>query len=225
MLPTFTVKMLITMIHRFKQYLVNRKEERIRREKTWKITLTDNYCIRRPNRYDPRERWYKWADIQVKIFSMLKANFPETHVYIRFTTFLPEHYKDIIEPKYIEKIAVKKNDETVILFPDCEDLNVWKRLLQGAGLVPYARCFFLLKGKPANWKDVVMSLYVEISKTEPGNSLNENKSILSDCPCLCYSVDEDLVIGKIDLPESTVLDILKNLAVEDGLALDVERET
>jgi len=220
----FTTTMLIIMMQWFRKIITKRNEEKQRRERTWRITLTDKYQLWRPNRYNPIESWYKWAELQTKILTKLQVNFPDTHVYIRFSTFLPEHYEDIIESEQVEKILSSDKKEKVVLIPDCQDQSVWKRLLEGAGLVSYARCFFMLKDKPLNWKEIISSLYENITKLDEGHSFAEYESTLSVCPCLCFSLDEDLVIGKVDLPEFKLLEMLNVLAQEDGLEIDIERK-
>jgi hypothetical protein len=216
--------MLIIMMQWFRKIITKHNEEKQRRERTWKITLTDKYLLWRPNRYNPIELWYKWAELQTKILTELQVNFPDTYVYIRFSTFLPEHYKDIMESVQVEKISSSDKKEKVVLIPDCQDQSVWKRLLEGAGLVSYTRCFFMLKDKPPNWKEIISSLYEIITKLDEGHSFAEYESTLSVCPCLCFSLDEDLVIGKVDLPEFKLLDMLNVLAQEDGLEIDIERK-
>lgn len=194
-------------------------------ENIWKISLTDMYRLWRPNRYNDISLWYKWAELQTKILAKLQDSFPETHMYIRYSTYLPEHYTDIIELKHVEIIATNDKKETVVLLPDCQDTTIWKRLLRGAGLISYARCFFMLEDKPFDWKDTISNMYDNLLTLIDGHSIKEYSSVLSGCPCLCFSLDEDLVIGKVNLLENTIIDILRKLAKEDGLELEIERKS
>lgn len=68
-------------------------------------------------------------------------------------------------------------------------------------------------------------LYGITQKLENGTSPDELKNELMTCRCLGYSVDEDLVISKIDLSEDAVVSIIAQIAREEGLELLVRNQT
>lgn len=201
-----------------------KREERYSKEKLLKVVLKEYYWIHHPRCYRNIELWPKWGELQTKILGKLHLFLPDTHVYIRFSTYLPEHYTDILQSENVKKIITKNGKETIILFPDCQDQLIWRELLSSSGLEPFAHCFFILKDKPVNWQEIVNDIYEILLKFDKGHSLSEFQSELSNHPCLCFSEDEDLVIGKVDLPEQEVLSIIQELALEDGLELEVERK-
>jgi hypothetical protein len=200
------------------------REKRHRDEKLLKVTLKEYYWIHHPRCYRNLESWVKWGELQTKILAKLHSCFTDTHVYIRFSTYLPEHYSDIIQSENVEKNITKIGKETIILFADCQNQKIWRELLSSSGLEPLAHCFFLLKEKPDNWQKIVNDIYEILLNFDKGHSLTKFQSELSSYSCLCFSEDEDLVIGKVDLPEQEILGILKELAFEDGLELEIERK-
>ncbi|MBI4332748.1 MAG: hypothetical protein HY673_15870 [Chloroflexi bacterium] len=117
-----------------------------------------------------------------------------------------------------------KKDETVFLFPDCQDKELWAAFLGSAGLVPLARCLFIVDRDPADWRAAMSRLFEIAQGIAQGKSATEYEADMSVCHCLCYSLDEDLVIAKVALPERTVLSVLEGAAREEGLELVVRRK-
>ena len=217
------------MLQYFKDLKKKRRKEKIRREKQWNINTDSRaFWLTHPQRYRLVELWGKWADMQTRVLAQIQQHWPEVHTYIRLHTYWSDIYTDILEPVAYETIIpIKKSkkNEQIILIPDCQDHRIWKTVLTNAALNPLDRCMFMLEHNPLNWQEVVNRLYEISYNLLDGEQFSAYKDELALCHCICYSVDEDLVFGKVDLPETTVLSILGNVAEEEGLELNVEITT
>ncbi len=192
-----------------------RHEERKRKEKQWIVDLEwPSIYLYHPLRYRPVELWNKWGDMQVRVLSRIQQYWPETHSYIRLHIYssLYEHYASILEsiPYEITSPPRKAKDEQIILVPDCQDKCVWKCILTYAGLIPFTRSIFMLDDNPTNWQEVMTRLFEIAEKISDGYPVAEYSQELAMCRCLCYSMDEDLVINKVDLSETTIWFFLKS---------------
>ncbi len=210
------------MIQQLKNLITHQREAPWREEQEWKVSVNGEAWLHIPNRLAHPEQWATWGKIQARILSRFQEHWPHTHTYIRFHTYLPEHFKDILKPGQFET-AVTTGKDYVFLFPDCQDEYVWETILGSAGLIPYARTIFILDQKPPNWQEIIADLF-DIAQS-PSSGHLQNESRLSICHCLCYSMDEDLVIARVDLPESTVLSILEDTARKEDLQLVLHRRT
>jgi len=139
---------------------------------------------------------------------------------------MPWHFKDILIPGTYEEIATAtdRKDESLFLFPDCQDRFVWEGVFKVGPTRDLDRTVFVLDHKPPNAKEFIERLFDITRKISFRNWEASFYDDLSTCHCLCYSIDADLVIGKIDLPESKILSILKNIAAKEDLSLVVRRE-
>ena len=210
----------------FKNLKIKHHEEKQSRENEWKVTIDLSYFwLTHPTKYWPNEFWDKWAKMQVKILYEIQKIIPSTHTYLRFSTFFPKQYTDIIELCQAETLTTKKRGGKILLFLDCQDQNVWEKILFGDSFTPAAKSIFMLENKPSNWQEAITELFNIVEKLNDGHSINEYKNQLSKCHCLCYVLDSDLVIAKVDLPENVLLSILEDVARNEGLELTIERES
>ena len=200
----------------------------MRRENKWIINISSPYIwLTHPQRYRPVEVWEKWADMQMRVLHRIHQQWPDIHTYIRLHTYYSKIYTDILELVAYETITPhhkSKKDEKIILIPDCQDPRIWKAVLTYAALNPLDRCIYMIERNPSNWQEVINSLYEITRNLSEGHDFVAYKDELAACHCLCYSVDEDLVIGKVDLPETNILSIFRDIAKEEGLDLVFERK-
>lgn len=199
------------------------------REKQWIIYIgSPFFWLTHPQRYRPVELWEKWADMQMRVLHRIHQQWPEVHTYIRLHTYFHELYTGILEPiayETITRLPKFKKHEQIILIPDCQDHRIWKTVLTYAALNPLDRCIYMLERNPSNWQEVIKSLYEITRNLSEWHDFVAYKDELAACHCLCYSEDEDLVIGKVDLPEIKILSIFGDIAKEEGLELVIERRT
>jgi hypothetical protein len=196
----------------------------LRIERKWRVSIyASNIWLSRPLRYSNPEKWDTWGKIQAQVLSRFRQRWPESHIYIRLYTCIPEYFTDVLIPGHFEKIAeVRKNH--IFILPDCQDQHVLETIFTPAGHDPFARTIFVLDQKPANWKETITRLFeiaVKLSDRQPAANFEGE---LSTCRLLCYSMDEDLVIAKVDLPENIVISILEDIARENDLDLVIERK-
>jgi hypothetical protein len=199
--------------------VTHKRKTQARREQEWRVSTNGGIWLHIPTPLTHPERWEIWGEIQAGILRRFQQCWQDTHIYIRFHTYLPEHFGDILRPGQFESVGTANKEDYIFLFPDCQDEYVWTTILGSAGLVPFARTIFVLDNNPSNWQEVIASLFGIAQKLSAGHPLDKFQSELSICRCLCYSMDEDLVIAKVDLPESTAISILKDTAREKNLEL------
>lgn len=190
----------------------------------WLVSFESSFIwLTHPDRYRPKELWDKWARMQARILDKIKNKLPGTHVYIRYNTRFPKQYSDIIQSYQVDTQVKTRWGAKVLLFPDCQDQNIWERVLLGDSFLHGAKSFYLLNDQPANWRDIISELYEIIQKLDDLNSLRNYQSQLSSCRCLCSVEDSDLLIVTIDLSEHEMLSILEDEAHIEGLDLVIEK--
>jgi hypothetical protein len=165
--------------------------------------------------------------MQVKILSRFQEHWNDTYTYIRFRTVTPLlfHYTNIFKQGTFEELDTEEKDDHVYLFPDCQEKHVWEIILSAIGLLAFTRTFFMLDQRPSNWQEVINRLFQSTLALANDNYASEFENDLSNCRCICYSINEDLILEKVDLPENIMLTILEDVAREEGLEIVFKRET
>jgi hypothetical protein len=243
------------MLSRIKNIIAKRREkrqhkeqERQQSERDWKVTIYN------ATYYGEHERQYHvylpewlarkkivpvsvifgdndftiWAKMQARIFSRIQQHWPESHTYIRlYTYYIPDYLITKLKKGQFEKSDTKEKHTHLFLIPDCQDPSVWEAFFEIGTNDDGGRTIFSLDYRPRNWREIIARLFeifVKLYKT-PGGRFPGFERALSRCHLWCFSVDADLVIGKVDLPESTVLSILESVASEESLKLVIDRKS
>jgi hypothetical protein len=210
------------MVRWFKNLMIRRSEEKQKRAQEWHIYLQNGFILMYPNRYRPIEQWDKWGKMQFRILMELKKHWPGVHSYIRLHIYTEQDYSNILNICENEIVYESKDTQT-ILFPDCDDQFIYETILSTVGLIPLSRCIYCLDDIPINWRDTISQLFDITQKLEKGHLTSEFENQLSICRCLCYSLDENLVIAKADLEENEILLLLENIAHEEYLSIIIHR--
>jgi hypothetical protein len=169
-----------------------------------------------------------WANMETRIFSRIQQHWPESHTYLRlYTYYVPDDLIAKLKKGQIEKIDTKDKHTHLLLIPDCQDQRVWEAFFEVGTNWDGGRTIFLLDYKPRNWREIITHLFEIFQKLykTPGGRFPGVQRELTRCHLWCFSVDADLLIAKVDLPESTVLSILERVASEEGLELVIDRES
>ena len=204
-------------------YIARRREVQHEKERIWKISMGRDIWLIVPLGLRRQGNWDTWGKIQATALSRFQKHWLNSPVYIRFHAHSSWRGASRFTVFQIEKVGTTKEKEQIFMIPDCDDQSVWEDILSGYAHGAFARAIFVLDHKPDNWQETITRLFeitVKLSGGQPAADFDE----LSDCRCLCYSMDEDLVIAKVDLPESNVISILEDIARENDLELVIERK-
>jgi hypothetical protein len=187
----------------------------------WNVLIWRGIRITVPPGLPAETKWEVWGNIQMRILSNIKKQWPESHTYIRFNAFPPGYFTDKLGGCPREVIKTKRDE--IFLLPDCEDPSALRTVFSVLGLNPFTRCIFLLKDQPAEWQEVMARLFEATQKIARRQMVPEYETELARCHLLAYSVDQDLVIGRMDISESQLEDILEGVAREEKLDLAIRR--
>jgi hypothetical protein len=177
-----------------------------------------------PHSFWKSHTWDRWGELQVKILHAFMSHWQHTDVYIRFQTHIPDFIEPYLMSCKYEKYATRSEHESLFLIPECTDTRVWERIFASVGAVHLSRMLVVVDSTPKDWHNTVASLFGITQKLSDRYSPNEFIEDLSICKCLCYSIDNDLNIGKIDLPDNIIFAILENIALEYDLQLLVKKD-
>jgi len=204
---------------------INRQREGIQqKDREWEAWIgKETWWLCMPHRAFRQEQWDSWGKMQASVLRHFRQHWQNTHVYIRFRSHLTWDPKAVLTANF-EKISTTEQGEQIFIFPDCEEQSALEIILASYADEPLTRTIFLLDHKPEDWRQVVSRLFEIAVNLSSGQSAAEFESDLSICRCLCYSMDEELVIPKVDLTESDVLSILEHTAREEYLDLVLHRQ-
>jgi hypothetical protein len=204
----------------FKNIFSGRTDAR-RGDGRWNVLIGRGIRITVPPGLPTETKWEVWGTVQIRILSELKKRWPESHTYVRFNAFPPDYFTDKFRGCPHE--VIKNKREEIFLLPDCEDPSALRTVFSVLGLIPFTRCVFVLKDQPANWQEVMGRLFEATQKIARKQSVPEYEPELSRCHLLAYSVEQDLVIARVDIPESELENILESIAREEKLDLSIRR--
>ncbi len=162
--------------------------------------------------------WYIWGRMQARMISEFRRCWGDARVYIRLETPIGDHFVDILRPCEYAMVTDRGN-YTIFTLRECDDECLWTSILASAPLVPRAKSVFILDRSPADWQSTVARLFDATQSLEKGPPNDRIAEELEMCHCVCLSMDWDLLIAKIDLPDATVLSILGDVARDEGLEL------
>jgi hypothetical protein len=191
------------------------------RDGRWQILIGKTIRITVPPGLPVETKWETWGALQVQLLGLLRKHWPDNHMYIRFNAFPPGYFEDKL--KLCQPVKINAGREEVFLLADCEIASVLQTVLSVLGMVPFTRCIYILDSQPSNWQEVTERLFQATKKIARNQPAPEYEGELALCKCLCYSADQDLMIGKIDLPESDLMATLEQLAKDQKLSLMVRR--
>jgi hypothetical protein len=212
------------MIKWMTNYIAQQREARHKEERRWKVSMNGDIWLSMPLGLFRQGQRDKWGKILATAISRFQKHWPDTHIYIRFLAHRSWIGTDILNPTLCERVGTTKEKDQIFLLPDCKDHSVCEDALAGSGYGAFGRSIFVLDHKPANWKETITRLFEIAVKLSGGQPAADFESELSTCRCLCYSMDDDLVIEKVDLPENIVISILEDIARENDLDLVIERK-
>lgn len=199
--------------------VARRKQASERRLRTWEGWADDVVYLRMPYRIRRRRHdWTIWGCMQADVLARLKQNWPNARTYLWYRTPLASHLANLVSQCKPEETAGQGKAEHVFVFPSCEDLSTWAIVLSLGTLFHFSRAVFMLEPTPEDWKGSIERL-VGLAQKTGGQLTPEDQLLLSTCRCLCYSADNDLVIGKVDVPVSTVIAAVEETAQAHGFEL------
>jgi hypothetical protein len=187
----------------------------------WQILMGKDIRLLVPPGLPKDTKWEAWGRIQTRLLFLIHQHWPDSHIYIRFNAFPAGYFGDKFQDCTFETITADKRDE-IFLFPDCQNTRVMETIFAVLGMVPFTRCLYILDRQPANWQEVTEHLFEATKKMAKKRPVIEYNNELSECRFLCYSVSEDLVIGKIDMSQSDITSILENVAREERIELSIK---
>jgi hypothetical protein len=202
-----------------------RCEAKERRERMWMCWILGGQA----GVSAPKGRHYEdWGRIQAEILARIQQHWPETHTYVRLHTcytYVLDDIGQLPERTRFERVPTKDKDDYLFLFPDCEDRDVWQVVLGIETPFDYGKMILMFDHRVEDCWTVVSNAYEVVRqqsdpRAQPWTVLVK---MLPECQALCYSVDENLWIGKVDLPEGVVPAILESIAREEDLELVVEK--
>jgi hypothetical protein len=202
----------------FKNIFSGRADGR-RGDGRWQILIGRGIRITVPPGLPAETKWDVWGTIQMSILSEIKKHWPESHTYIRFNAFPPGYFTDKLQGCQYEVTRGKKDE--IILLPDCEAPSALRTVFSVLGLIPFTRCVYILKDQPANWKEVMERLFEATQKIAKKQPVPEYEADLSRCHLLAYSIDQDLYIARIDIPQSEIEQLLEKVAHQEKLDLSI----
>jgi hypothetical protein len=115
--------------------------------------------------------------------------------------------------------------EYILLIQNYQDETALGAILAGSGHVPFSKTLFLVEGDLQNWQKELINLFEITKKLSKGHQVSEFQEQLSFCRCICYTMDNDLVIAKLDLPESQLFSFLQSQSQKEGLDLVIINDT
>jgi hypothetical protein len=188
----------------------------------WEVAVNaPSVWMSRPSKYQTSEYLGRWVDIQVRILSKIHEHLPKNFMYIRFRPKFPPYFRDIIM-SCKAKTIYKMFGGNIFIFPDCQDRDVWTRILLSDTFSHDAISFFMLNSQAPNWPDIVNQLYKISENMKNLDALIKYERELSNCSCLCRVEDSDLFVVKVDLPENVITTIIEEEAHLQGLELVID---
>lgn len=187
----------------------------------WQILIGRNIRMLVPPGLPKDSKWEAWGTMQTRLLLLLKQHWDEAYIYIRFNGFPPGYFEDKLTGCAFKTVTTLKKEE-IFLLPDCQNPSTIQTIFSVLGLIPFVRCAFILDRKPGNWEEVMEQLFLATQKIAKKKPTVEYEGVLGMCRCLCYSFNEDLVIGKIDMPQSDLVTILEEVGKEEHLGLSIK---
>jgi hypothetical protein len=203
----------------------NKDAEKTLNDRNWTVITRPSYTwINRPNQYNSKEYWRKWAKTQISIISKVQLKLTHTYMYIRYSTYFPKQYVNELKSCHGEILSKKCMRDTVLVFPECQDQSIWEKILLGDSFSHNAQSFYVLENNPSNWREVITKTHRIIYKIHDLNTLNVHNIHFSPCRCIFSVEDSNLLVVKIDLSEKILNSILEEEAENEKLELLIEKE-
>lgn len=194
-------------------------------EKQWIVRILESEIwLERPRVYRRPNNWKSWGQMQARLLESIKDKWQESHVYIRVYSYEIDYYTNVLKSGTYEIVSGIRKGEYLLYIPDCRDTMTIESVLSSAGFVPLAKTIYIMKMNLPRWHETINELFEIAVKLSKGHRVKEFESQLSNCHCLCYTMDEDLIIAKLDLDEDHLLPILESVAQEESLDLVVIRD-
>jgi hypothetical protein len=201
----------------FNNIIKRYKDNREAKKRRWHIIISHVIWITFPNRMFLNNEWKKWSKLQRIILSRLTQNWPEAYTCIRFIDFPQGYFSKLLKNCQYESLSSSNPKENILLFADCKDDSTLDIIYQATGMNPFTRCIFVLDKKPEKLQDTISHYFNLAQEISRGHKAANFADELKECHFLGYSMDNDLVIGKIDLPENIVTSILQDIATAESL--------
>jgi hypothetical protein len=221
---------MIQWLRKFKAQHIETKKLRIEEEKhkenVWEISIGPSYIwLAQPYKLFNHSLINEWAKLQVNVLSKIQEKLLGAHTYIQVASSSSQLCSDLIVSCHPETFTTRTGKGKGFLFPDCQDKQVWERLLVTPTLTFHpAKSIFMLDGTPIDWRDIITEIYEIVGNAHNLNSIDKNKWPFSKCRCLCFVEDADLLFEKVDLSDEVLLSIFENEAQKNGFDLVVSRE-
>lgn len=211
-----------------KDFITRYRAISARKMRSWEIRIYEHEYIllNIPKCMFHPDRWKQWGRMQAELLFRIQKHWESTYIYIRFATYSADYYTKVLSGERFEEIdsEYKEKGERTFLFPDCRDQKAIEVILSSDAINDVNRTVVIMDHQPSDWREVLKRLYNVAFNLYEMHSIKEFKDDLLGCKCLCYTIDHDLLIAKIDLDESIVLDIATDLAQEEDLELVITRE-
>lgn len=198
----------MSLIRKISRYI----EKRRRRAYEWRLVIEpDHIFLGIPRCYSGFNHRKDLGRLDAKAIAHFKEYWQHTYMYVQ-SGFEFDTLTNLFE----ESAMVSKGAR----FYECPDMTLLKDFLSGRRA--YETAIFILDEKPDNWRNIIVRLIKIMDEIDEGHDINEYMDELKHCLFASYTIDLDLMIRKIDLPEDTIISILKDVAAEEGLELIVE---
>jgi hypothetical protein len=199
--------------------MIDKNNTNRNQKQNWDIFVNDEILLWIPDNLEKSETWSR---ILTKSIHGIRKNWRHSYVYIRLNTYtMNNDIETVLKPyQYIKTPGSKKN-ECIYLIPDCSDENVWAKVFQTGVIEDYARTFYILGMKPIHWQDTIDNLFKITQSLSKYEIYKEFEKELIDCLCLCYSIDENLVISRVNLTQNLVFSVLEKIAESEGLRIKI----
>ncbi len=189
----------------------------------WNIYINEDILLWIP---DSLKESGKWSQMLARMLVQINRNWLNSHVYIRLNTYTDDtkELERVLGQYQYRKICVSNKNENVFIIPDCSDEHILEAIFETGVVIDCGRSFFILSYLPVDWVGTVSQLFNISQNLSQDHKVSEYQKELSGCLCLCYSVDENLVIGKVDLSRDRILSITRDIARDEGLRLIIHQE-
>ncbi len=200
-----------------KNIIANLRESKREKNRIWEIWFEKGIWLTVPRRLFNDGNWEAWASIQIRILDCVRQYWGKSHTYIRFSPYPQGYYQERLQGCSSTMIIQSDEKGESFLFKDCVEESVLETIFSAIGMVPYTRCVIITDQQPDHWNDLINRYFEIAQQFSDGKNANDFSTELNDCHLLCYSMDQDLVIQKIDLEKSTFLFVLEQIASEFDL--------
>jgi hypothetical protein len=194
-------------------------------KRKWSIYIGEGKYVLSPPRRVPQDKyaWYSaWGEVQSHVLSQVLSNWEQSIVNVSVHTFLPKTVEHALKNHLHLTYLGEKEGDYLFVFPELQLPESWDSISGCEGYYPFARMMVAYFHRPDNWKISVTRLFELIQTIRVDmNSSNTYTEQFIDCPFVCYTEYEDMVIWKVDIPDKKMRSIFLDMANEFGLNLQV----